>query len=429
MPETKITNLPKSEVKIEFSVSVDEAKPYLEEAMRDISTAKPIQGFRPGKATYDDVKRAYGEMTIWEHALERIVRAYYVKTILAENIETVGSPSVSIDQLTPSQPIKFTVIAPTEPSVLEFPNFDKCQVKIKRSEINDKQVEDVVEQMRKMRRQETRVDRAAAADDLVLIDLEMKRDHVTLEGGSGKDYRVYLNEPHYIPGFSEKLHGIKEGEERTFTLPFPDEHYQKHLAGKDVDFVAKAKGVFELRLPETNDEFAKGVGIDSMEKLRDKLRENLTFEAKQKSDEAAEIEMLDKLVDESSFSEIPDLLVNEEVRRMIHELEHGVEGQGMKWQDYLSSIKKTADELKLQFAPQAIRRIKAAILIKQLAKKEGITVEEKELDEEVDRILATLKPDDKETRERVASPEYREYVAVQMRNRKTLELVKGKCIS
>lgn len=408
---------------------VDEAKPYLDEAVKDLSTAKPLPGFRPGKATYEDVKRAVGEMRIWETALERIVRATYVKTILDKQIDTVGSPEISVDQLTPGQDIKFTVIAPISPRVEKMADINACKVSAKKVEVSDQQVEDAIQQMRKMRRAEARVDRPATLEDLVIIDLEMKKDHVTLDGGSGKDYRVYLSEQHYIPGFNKQLEGIKAGDERTFTLPFPEEHYQKHLAGKIVDFTAKATGVFELQLPEANNEFAKGVGLEDMQKLREKLKENLTLEHVQRASEAAEIEMLEKLVDSSTFTDVPDLLVNEEVRRMLVELEQGVEEQGMKWPDYLSSLKKTADQLKLDFTPQAIRRIKTAVLIKTLAQQEKISVTEDELDAEVDRILTSLRPEDKQTRERVASPEYREYISIQMRNRKTLEWLKKSCIT
>lgn len=428
MSSVNITPLPKSEVKIEFTITLEEAKPYLEEAVKELTTAKPLPGFRPGHATYEDAKRAFGEMKILETALERVVRAFYVKTILSEGIDTVGSPSIAIDQLTPGQPIKFSVIAPVEPKVTEFPDLAKCRIIMKTKIIGDDQVESAIQEMRKMRRSEARVDRPATMEDLVLIDLEMKKDRVILDGGSGKDYRVYLNEEHYIPGFTKELVGIKAGDERTFNLSFPAGHYQKHLAGQNVEFTAKAKGVFELQSPEVNDAFAKGVGLDTMEKLREKLKENLTLEAEQKSREASEIELLEKLVDAAKFSELPDLLVNEEVRRMIHELEHGVEEQGMKWQEYLSSIKKTTDELKLDFVPQAVRRIKTAILIKAFAKQEKISVSEEEMDQEVDRILSHIKSEDKETRERMSSPEYREYIAVQLRNLKVLEWLKGKCI-
>src|SRR4051812_29363406 len=94
-----ITKLDKSLVELKFTVTPDEAKPYLDQAAIDLQTAKALPGFRPGKAPYEEVKRAFGEMRIWETALERIVRARYVKTILDEKIETIGSPAISVEQL------------------------------------------------------------------------------------------------------------------------------------------------------------------------------------------------------------------------------------------------------------------------------------------------------------------------------------------
>lgn len=428
MSQFTITELPKSEIKIDFTVTQDEAKPYIEEAVKELTTTKPLPGFRPGKATYEDAKRVYGEMLILEHALERIIRATYVKTILSENLDTIGSPSINVDQLVPGQDIKFNIIAPVAPKVTNFPDFSACSVKQRAVEIKPEQVEEVIQDMRKMRRTEARVARAATAEDLAIIDLEIKKDGVTIEGGSGKDYRIYLNEDHYLPGFAKELIGIKEGEERTFTLPFPAEHYQKHLAGQPVDFTAKASGVFELQLPEANDEFAKGTGLETMENLRAKLQENLKQEEERRTREAEEIEMLEKLAEAATFSDIPELLVNEEVRRMMHELEHRVEERGMQWTEYLSSLKKTADELRLEFIPQALRRIRIAILIKAYARQEKIEVPEQELDQEVDRILDTLRPDDKESRERVSSPDYRDYIANMLRNRKTLEWLRSQCV-
>jgi trigger factor len=186
--------------------------------------------------------------------------------------------------------------------------------------------------------------------------------------------------------------------------------------------------VFELQLPEVNEEFVKTLGMSTVEELRTKIKENITQEATQKADEAAEIEMLDKLVDAGSFTEVPEILVNEEIRRMIGELQQGVEQQGMKWADYLSSIKKDEGSLKLEFVPQALRRIKTAVLIKALAKEAKIEVKDAEVDEEIDHILENMRTKDQETIQRVSSPEYREYVLVQMRNRRTLEWVKEQCI-
>lgn len=256
----------------------------------------------------------------------------------------------------------------------------------------------------------------------------MLKDGVVVDGGTGRDYRIYMNEPHYIPGFTEKLVGIKAGEERSFTLPFPTEHYQKHLAGKEIDFTAKATGVFEMQLPPVDDAFAQGVGLKDVEELRGKLKENLQLEEKRRRDEASEIELLEKLVDTTKFTEVPEVLVTDETRRMMDELQHGVEEQGMKWEDYLSSIKKTRDELRLDMTTQAIRRIKTAVLVKAFAKQQQVAISEDELDKETDDILMRIRENDKETRERIASPEYRQYIAIQLRNRKTLEWLKQECV-
>jgi trigger factor len=418
-----------SKAKLTFSISPEDAKPYVDEAVRAISEAKPISGFRPGKATYADVARAYGEMTIWEAALERIVRASYLKALVQHDLDTVGSPEIQIEKLTPNQEVKFTAIAPLAPMVTKLPAYDTPVADYNAKEIKDEDITKAVDELRAMQRKEVRSTEAATKDDLVIIDMDMTHKNVQVEGGAGRDYKIYLNDDrNYLPGFAEKLVGIKEGEERKFMLKFPEDHFQKHLAGEDVEFTAKAKSIFKLEMPAMDEAFAKTLGQESVDKLKGLIKENLGHEEADRARQKCEIEMLEKLVDASSFSDIPELLVNEEVRKMIAELEHSVEERGMKMGDYLTSIKKTRDALQLEFVPQAVRRIKTATLIKEIAKREKVTVEEGELDHELDHILEGVAKNDTTTRERVVSPEYREYVSILLRNQKTLELLKGKCI-
>jgi trigger factor len=426
MTEPVITRLPKSLVEIKFVVSPEEAQPYLEQAAQDMQAAKPIAGFRPGKAPYDEVKKSFGEMRIWEAALERIVRARYVHTILAQSIESIGSPAIAVEQLVPGQDIKFTVTAPVMPNVISLMAYDTAVVTRKSKTIGAGEVDAAIEDLRKMRRTEQVMDRAATQEDMLLIDLEIKKDNVQLEGGVSKNYRIYLNEAHYIPGFADQLVGLKKGDVKTFTLPFPKDHYQKHLAGQNVDFTVTVHDAFELTLPTLDDEFAKTLGLESVAKLRELLTQNLTQEANHKADEAAEIELLEKLVTGSKFGEVPELLINEEVRRMFAELEHAAEEQGMDMGDYLAQLKKTADEIKMDMVPQAIRRVQTAVMIKHIAKNESIEIADEEVNAEIDRILEGAK--DPEMRERVSSPDYRDYVAAQMKNRKALEILKQKAI-
>lgn len=419
-------NLPQSRLELAFSVTPQEAQPWIEQAVADITTSRPLPGFRPGKASFADVKRAYGEMAILEAALERIVRAVYVKALVAEKIEPVGSPEIAVQKLAPGENIEFTATVSVMPTTTALVDYTKPSVTPKSRTIAEKDVDTALEELRKMRRDEVATDNGAAKDGMALVDMGMTKDKVAVEGGDAKDYRVYLGEEHYLPGFTEKLAGIKKGETRTFALPFPADHYNKALAGQEVEFTVTAKDVYDLVLPALDDAFGKSLGADSLAELRAKLKDNLQAEADQKTDEAAEIELLEKLVDGSKFTDVPENLLNEEVLRMLRELQHGVESQGGRFEDYLSNLKKTRDDLKLEFIPQAMRRIQTAVLIKEVAKKEAVEVEEAEVDQDVDRILAQVPKGDQETRARIISPEYRDYIAAQIRNRKVIALLKEK---
>jgi trigger factor len=428
MNQPTVEKLPGSKVRMTFTVTPEQARPYIDEAARSLSEAKPVAGFRPGKAPYAEVAKQFGEMRVWETALERIVRASYMRAILDNDLDTVGSPEVSVEKLVPGSDMRFTVTAPVAPTVQKMAEYDKERVEYKERGVKDEEVEKAIHDLRMMQRKEVASANPLAKTGVAVIDLEMKKDGVIVEDGSARDYRVYMGEEHYIPGFTDKLLGMKQDEERTFTLPFPKEHFQKHLAGRDVEFTARAKQVYTLELPEADDAFAASLGQENMEALRNVIRTNLGLEERARAMDKAEIELLEKLVDETSFSEIPEILVNEEVRKMLNELERSVRERGMKIEDYLTSIKKTMDNLRLEFVPQAMRRIRAATLIKEVAKREAIGVTDAEADAEIDRILQGVPGDDKDTRERVASPEYREYVAIVMRNRKTLDVLKKKGI-
>lgn len=428
MSNPQITDLPKSQVQLKFTVTAEEAKPYIDQAVADISTQKPLKGFRPGKATYADVAREYGEMLIWETALERIVRAEYVKTIMAQDIDTVGSPGIAVDKLVPNQDIEFTATATVMPRVTDLMDYSQPSVELKKMLVSEAEADKAIDELRRMRRTEAAVDRAATAEDMAMVDLEILKEKVPVEGGTSRDYRVLLNEPHYIPGFAEKLVGAKKGDKLEFTLEFPKEHYTKQLAGQPADFKVEVKEIFELKQPELDGTFAKSLGLASVEELKKVMLRNLQEESDHKAEEAAEIELLEKLVKGSKFSELPDNLVNEEVHRMLHELEHGLEEQGMEMEHYLSSLKKTRDQLMLDFVPRAMERIRTAIFIREVAKREDCKVTEEELDHEIDHILERVKPEDKETRERIASADYRDYVAAQIRNHKTIKTLKEKGI-
>lgn len=418
--------LPKSEFELTIELSVEEMKPFMEKAAVRLSTEKPLEGFRPGKAPLDAVTKKYGEAAMMEAAGEEAVRGTYGKAIIQEKVMAIGSPAIGVKKMAPGNPFIYTATVALLPEVTLC---DLSSIKVDKKDVNipESEVERAINDLRNMRASETVTASPATKEHKLVVDMDMKMDGVAIEGGQAKGHQVLMNEQHYIPGFTEALLDLKKDDVKTFTLTFPKDHYQKNVAGKPVEFTVKVKDVFERKLPEMNDEFAKGLGQKTKDELEKLIHENLLSEAKQKEDQRQEIAAIEQIVKASKFGDIPDLLLNDETVRMIHELEHGVAERGLEWKEYLEKAGKTENQLKMDFAPQAIDRIKAALTIRAIATQNQIDVTDADVAAEVARELNVYSNDAK-AQEQIRTDEYQDRVHTVLKNRKTIEYIKEKVL-
>lgn len=425
MPKITIENLSDSKKKITFILSLNEIQPHLEEAATRISTQQSIPGFRPGKAGYDVVKQRVGEMKILEEALETIVRKSYVEAILTHNLDTVGSPRINVEKLAPENDIVFTAEVSLMPAVKQLGDFKKLSIKAKQPKIEDKDIDLALRDLQRMQTKEVRALTGSQVGDKdkLVVSMNMKLDGVPLEGGQSPNHIIYLTEDYYIPGLKDEVKGMKEGETKTFTLKFPKDHVQKMLAGKAVEFEVTLKELFHLELPDLDDVFALTLGMKDLSELKEKIGQNLQAEKDQEEQARQEREMLELLSNKSTYDDIPDLLVNEEINKMISELQRAVESQGGEFEKYLESLKKTLVDLKLELTPQALTRIKVALVMRAVAKQEEIKVEDAELNHELDHMAEHYK-DKKEAKDQIYSPEYRDYLEQILTNRKVIDFLR-----
>lgn len=421
--EHTVKTLPKGMVEVSVQIPLEEAKKDLERAAQELSSQRPIEGYRPGKAPYDVVKSRFGEMAVYEAALPSLVRRSYVKAVTEGHVHTYGEPQINVTKLVPGNPVEYVATVAVIPHVESLADFRSLKVEAKPVKIEEKQVDDTVKEIQKMQMKEVRVDREAKSGDKIVVDMDLSQAGVPLEGGQARNHGIYLDEDYYIPGIKDQVIGLKEGDKKNFTLKFPESHYQKNIAGKDIDFDLTVKEVYELQNPELTDEFAKKLGQESIAKLRAVLRENIEKESKDKELQRAELEVLETLVEKSKFGEIPDIAVNHEVERMLEELKHGVNHRGIEFSDYLQNIGKTVDELKMEFASQAIKRVKTAILIREVAEREKIEASDAELLEEVQSLMNEHSKNT-EMQDRIRSEEYQDYLRTTIRNRKVIELLR-----
>lgn len=425
--QTTVTKLPKSRAEIRFSLDPADIAPDLEAAARRLSERSPIQGFRPGKAPYEVLKTRFGETAIWNEAIEDVVRRAYVKAVLEIGFQTVGAPEIALTKFAPGNPIEFTATVGLLPAVLSLPDLADLRVERKEPAVAEADVDAALAELRRMQARETPVERPAEKADKAVMDISIERDRVPIEGGQAKGHGVYLSEPYYIEGFTDHIVGMKKDERKTFTLRFPETHFQKQLAGRVADFTVTLAGVYEIAAPELDDAFAKTVGQESLAKLRALIKENLATEAAGKEAQRVEIAALDALVAKTSFEEIPDGLVDAEAEKMLHELEHSIAERGMEFDAYLTNIKKTRAELKLGFAPQALNRVKTVLALRALADRERIEVPDADVAAEVGRTM-DLYADDAAAQERIRSEEYADMARNSLRNRKTIEYLREKIV-
>lgn len=416
-------------MKLTITVSADEMKPHMEAAVAHLAEHVEVPGFRAGKATYEALKNKLGEMAIYEEAVEQAVRATFVEAITTNKIDPVGSPAIDVVKMAPGNEFVFTATVALMPAVDQLADYKTLKIDRQEVKVEDKDIDIALRDLQRMQTKEVRAEAGSAVtkEDKVVINMNIKKENVPLEGGQATNHAVFMNEAYYIPGFTEQLLGTKEGDKKTFKLEFPKEHYQKNIAGQEVEFEVEVKEIFNLQAPAVDDAFAASLGQKDLASLKTIIKDNMAHEKNEEEAIRQERTMLELLAKESRFQDIPDLLVNEEINKMIEELKHGVEEQGGVFEDYVKSLKKTLADIKLDFTPQALNRIKVALVVKEVAKKEDIKLKEEEIAEEIDHVAEHYK-DDKEAKERIYSPEYRDYIQSVLRNRKVIELLKKEMV-
>lgn len=419
--------LEKSQIEFTITVKPQDYEKHLKKAAQRISTRTKIKGFRPGKASYEIVKKEVGAMNILNEALEQIVQESFYQAVKKENLDTIGMPKIKIDKIVPDNDLVYQAIVALLPKV-KLPDISKIKVEKKVKPVEEKHIDEVIENLRKMQAKEIiKNDKKTTAEDKLIIDMDMFLDNVPVDGGQAKDYQVYLSEPHYIPGFDKQLIGLSKDEEKEFELNFPKNHYQKHLAGKNVKFKIKVKDIYERQLPELSDELAKNLGQESLTKLRELINSNLIKEAEDKANQKAEIEILDAIIEKTNFEEIPDVLIDAEKEKMFYELKKDLERNGIAIEQYLSDIKKKEKELFDDFKDQAEKRAKAALISRQTAIEQNIHIHDEEIDKEI-KMMEQMYKEHPDFLENLRKPEVRDTIAMTMQNRKVIQWFRHKIL-
>ena len=289
--KSEVKKLAKSQVEITIEVSLEEIKSYLDKAVSKISQEIKIEGFRPGKAPYEIIKQKVGDMGILQEALDDIISATYYEVLKEQKIVTIGQPQIDIVKVAPNNPFVYKATAAVLPKV-KVGDYKKIKIKREPIKIGDEPVDKILADIRKMRATEKLVDQPAKAGHKLTIDFEVFLNGVPIERGQHQKYPIVIGENKFIPGFEDQLIGLKAGETKEFKLKFPEKYFEKKLANKEAEFKVNCQAVYELELPELNNELAKSISADkfqTLSELKNNIQENLKTEETTKQEQRLEV--------------------------------------------------------------------------------------------------------------------------------------------
>lgn len=374
-----------------LSIEVDESEfqRSLDESYRRYSYRVSIPGFRKGRVPRQILEMRIGKATLIEDALKRIIPEAYIEAIKETGIDPIDEPEFSVTEAEEGKPVKFTARVLVRPEV-KLPDYKEIRIEREIPEVSEEDVDSQIERLRENQAVFATVDREdVIEEDYVLARLSISCDGEPVDLGLGDDPVLMQagSEKGDFLGISKHLLGLKVGEEAEIEVTLPEHFVDTEVAGKQGIATVKIDGIRKKELPELNEEFAKAVGdFESVDALRERIRETMEKVVK----ERFEAEYIDKVVDkitEEAEVEVPEVLVEREVDRMLHDFEANLVQQGLSLEGYLESVGIDKEDLRSNYRDDAYKGVKAEFVLEAIAKAEGFEASDDEVNERV-RLLA-----------------------------------------
>jgi trigger factor len=350
------------------------------ERLQSLSKTTRINGFRPGKVPFKVVKKRY-EPQVRSEVLGSMINRSYFDAVQQEKLRPAGQPDiVPGENSEDDSEAGFSFVATFE----VYPDFDPVfndSIRVTRPLVSIEQsdIDEMLENLRKQRTEFTVVEREAQNDDQIVIDFVGRMDGEEFDGGEAEKAPLVLGSNSMIPGFESQLIGMKAGEEKTIQITFPEEYQAEHLAGKETEFDITVHEVKESTLPELTEDLIRTFGIEdgTLESLRADIRKNMERELKTRVENQVKTQVMDGLVELNPI-DVPRSLVTEEIQRQREQL--------MQQMPADSDSSMLADEL---FTEQATRRVKLGLVVAEIIQRNEIKADAAAVRAQVEQMASS----------------------------------------
>lgn len=382
----------KNETTFKMDFEANEFENAVINAYKSSKSKYPVDGFRKGKAPRKVIEAKYGEDIFYEDAINQLFSDNYFEALDSLDVDAVSMPSVDFDKIEANRDFGVTVKVTVSPEV-EVKDYKGIKISRIDDSVTDEDVDKDLSAMQKRNSRMILADRPAQEGDTVLIDYAGFVGDEQFEGGTAERQPLTLGSNTFIPGFEDQLIGAVTGEEKEVNVTFPEEYHSEQLAGKEAVFKCKVHEIKETELPVIDDEFAKDVSeFETLEELKADIRHKLEKIAKDKAEYETKNAVLEKVY-EATEVDIPDVMVENQVGDMVDEFQQQLRQQGLELQQYLEYMGKSMDDFKGELKLDAYKKVKTKLVVEAIAQAENITVDEEDIDKEMEKMSEMYKMD------------------------------------
>ncbi|MBQ7802472.1 trigger factor [Candidatus Saccharibacteria bacterium] len=376
----KVKSKKLSDTRVEIKVTLDKNDLAIakEKAIDRLTKEVKLEGFRKGKAPRELAEKALNPNDVNAETIDIAVRTSVPTAFSEAEKSPLVIPSVNVTKYVPDESAEYTATADILPEVT-IGDFKNLKVKKPENKVLKKDIDEIVENIRKAYAEKKVEKKAAELGDEVIIDFVGKKDGEPFQGGTAKDYALTLGSKTFIPGFEEGIVGKSSGDKFDLPLTFPKDYAEKTLAGKKTVFEVLVKQVNKITLPRLDEDFAKKCGpFKNMDELRADIEKNLKAQNEHRLNEKYKDDLVEALVKASKVS-APEILISDQLRFIKDDISRNAAASGEKLEDYLKANNMTLEDWEKEAREVAEKRVKASLVLQILAKNEKIEVSDDEV--------------------------------------------------
>ncbi len=382
----QVEKLEHNMAKLTIEVAAEEVEKALQAAYLKERGKISLPGFRKGKVPRQMIEKMYGPEVFYEDAGNRMISENYGKAYDECELEIVSQPSIDVVQLEKGKPFIFTAEVAVKPEVT-LGEYKGLKVDKESLEVTSEDIDAEIERERERNGRTVEVtDRAVEDKDMIKLDFEGFVDGEAFEGGKGTDYPLTIGSGSFIPGFEEQLIGAEIGKEVEVNVTFPENYQAAELAGKPAVFRCTVHQISAKELPDLDDEFASEVSeCETLEDYRAEVEKKLQDRKEAQAREKKEDQAVELAV-ENAQMDIPQPMIDLQVKQMADDFAYRVQSQGMSLEQYFQLTGMTQERMTEDLKPQAEKRIRTRLVLEAIVKAENIEVSQERMEEELKKM-------------------------------------------